>query len=77
MRSRGVRTPSDSGPVRPRKHLPTHVVGEAHAHVQGATLKACAAFLSEGFSTPRLLSEGARVCLMKIMKGLDTRQHLL
>ena len=44
--------------------LPTQVVGEAHAHVQGESLKACAAFLSEGFSTPRLrLGEDGMRCL--------------
>jgi hypothetical protein len=53
MASWGVRTPSDSGECSRDQHSPTHVVGEAYAYVQGASLKAYAVFLSEGFSTPR------------------------
>lgn len=42
----------------PLKALFDHAVGEAYAYVQGATLKACAAFLVKLLNSPITRIEG-------------------
>jgi hypothetical protein len=47
-----VRTPRLGGTSAPSKHSSTFMVGEACAHVQGESLKAHAALLTEASQLP-------------------------
>jgi hypothetical protein len=47
-----VETPHEAASVLPPKALSDPAVGEAHAYVQGESLKACAAFLVRLSNSP-------------------------
>ena len=58
MRSRGVETPRKAAcSAAVESTLRTHAVGEAHAYVQGASLKACAALLARLSNSPATRGE--------------------
>lgn len=56
----GVETPHEAASVLPSKALSDPAVGEAHAYVQGESLKACAALPREAFQLPDHHGESSR-----------------
>lgn len=70
MSARGVRTPHEAVQVQPSDALSTHAVGEAHAHVQGESLKACAVFFVRLLNSP-ITRTGSAGMKFRVLIGLS------